>query len=211
MLENLVMLTGTVTQVSVKPKENFIQVSLKLECEDFQPWVEVKGLSQADRMIQTIQDLKGQQVVLRGRLSSYVMKANPPKYPNETKRYQIAVSKGGIDEAINPAPLNYCMFGGTIQEVKTSAAGDVFTQIGVPYHNPKENIYGTYITRVRCPKDTTLEKGTKVVVVGSLMWPDNNGVLVNATQIFQTRKPTTNSPPQDSDEPIVAADVSSEA
>jgi hypothetical protein len=200
MLENLVLLTGTVAHVSIKPKTSWVQVSFKMECDGFQAWVEVKGVNQADAAIQMLEALKGQKVIIRGRFASYVMKANPPEYPNETKRYQIAVSKGGIDLAECKAPVNYCMFGGTILEVR-EAAGVNFVEVGIPYHNPSTDSYGTYLTRVRCPEGVSPVAEDRVVVMGKVVEGDVKGVLVSATQIVGTQKPPTPS--------SVAADVPS--
>mgnify|MGYP001569012708 CR=1 FL=1 len=201
MLENLVLLTGTVLHVSIKPKTNWVQASFKLECGGFQVWVEVKGLSLADRAIQMLEGLKEQHVIIRGRLASYVMKANPPDYPTETKRYQIAVSKGGIDLA-SLATINYCMFGGTILAVKT-AAGVTFAEVGIPYHNPTTDEYGTYLARVRCAESITPipKPEDKVVVIGTVVEGDAKGILIHATQVIKTEKPPIPRP--------VAADVPS--
>jgi len=201
MLENLVLLTGTVAHVSIKPKSTWVQGSFKLDCGDFQTWIEIKGLNPADRAIQMLEGLKDQQIILRGRFTSYVMKANPPEYPNETKRYQISVSKGAIDLVDGEVGVNYCMFSGVVHEARETGAGVLFAEVGITYHNPSNDTYGTYITRIQCPTGTVLEPKEKIVVIGTIAEGDAKGMLVHASQILKTQKPPVPS--------SVAADVSS--
>lgn len=183
MNENTAFLTGTLSHIKIEDKGTWLKGSALLKGADVDLWIEIKSLAKGDRAIQTLPQLEGQRVLVRGRLSSYTMKAKPPQYPNDRTFYQFAVPKNSIQPISDGPDVNRCAFIGKVLEARQNEAGTWFAEMALPYRDVKNNTFREYLARVRFG-DRVITKGDQLFVEGRVQVV-NKAVLVDAQIVAQ--------------------------
>jgi hypothetical protein len=185
MLKNQLVLSGTVEVVKIDthPK-GWINGKLKLSTPNAAFWIAVKGLTAGHRAMQLLPALEGKRILVDGRLSSWTAKAKPPDYPDARTFYEVAMGKSGyMFLAEDQEPVNYVSCVGKVQQTRPDGQGVLYAEVGIPYKNPRDENYGTYYARVRCPEGTELSINEEIYVEG--MIHEQKGAVVHAARVLR--------------------------
>lgn len=184
MLDNEVRLGGTVERVTVSPQKDWVNGSLKLKTPTVELWVKVAGLSVGDKALERLEKLPGAAIVIRGRMSSYDLKAKPPDYPVGRTVWELSMGKDGylLSRPESAGQINLAFFVCKVRRQKVGDDGRLRVEVGIRYARPKTNDFGTHSARVRCPEGTVLVDEQEIFVHGRLQ-VDTLGALVDADTI----------------------------
>jgi len=185
-LENTAFVTGVLSHIKLEDKGTWIKGSALLKQPGLDLWIEIKGVEKADRAVQSLPELDGQRVLVRGRLSSFVMKANPPNYPNSRVFYTFAVPKSSIEKIDDAqADVNWGSFvGGTVNKAESNSTGICFAEVALPYRDVKNKVFKDYLARVRCPEGITVTEGEKISMTGTIS-VSNKKLMLNGQTLHR--------------------------
>lgn len=187
MLDNEVRIGGVVKWVNIKPAKSWVKGTLKLQRPDFIVPVKVSSLQPGDRAVQQLQELKGKAIVIRGRLSSYVLRAKPPEYPKARTVYEVGMGKTQwlLARPDHAHTMNLAVCVCKVAETRVDSTGRLRALVNVRYTKPSNETggrpqYGSYIARVACPPGIEQLNTDEEIFVAGVVDHDSLGILVNA-------------------------------